>query len=80
MPKKNNRTVSKSGNMWSNKKNSNKRTSSNHKTQKEAIKTAKKSIKQDGGGELTIMGKNGKIRDKITVAPGNDPCPPKDKN
>jgi hypothetical protein len=30
-----------------------------------------------GGGELSIKGRNGKIRDKKTISPGKDPYPPK---
>ncbi len=65
---------------WGNKKNSNSRDSSVHKTQKEAQKRAKEQIKKDGGGELTTKGRDGKIREKNTIPPGNDPFPPKDKN
>jgi len=36
-------------------------------------------LKNQGGGELTIKAKNGKIRSKDTIYPGNDPFPPKDK-
>jgi len=32
-----------------------------------------------GGGELTVMGRNGRIRSKDTIPPGNDPCPPRDR-
>jgi len=32
-----------------------------------------------GGGELTTKGVNGTIRSKDTIAPGNDPNPPRDK-
>ena len=32
-----------------------------------------------GGGELTTMGIHGKIVSKDTIAPGNDPCPPRDR-
>jgi hypothetical protein len=34
---------------------------------------------RSGGGELKVMGRDGKIRSKDTIAPGNDPNPPKDK-
>jgi hypothetical protein len=34
-------------------------------------------LKNQGGGELTIKGVNGRFRDKDTVTPGNDPYPPK---
>ena len=32
-----------------------------------------------GGGEVRIHRRDGKIRDSDTVAPGNDPFPPRDK-
>lgn len=54
--------------------------SSHHQTQKEAEARAKEIVANAGGGEVTIHGKGGQIRDKDTVAPGNDPCPPKDKS
>ncbi len=47
-------------------------------TQKEAEKLAKEFASNSGGGEVRIHGRDGKIRDSDTVAPGNDPCPPKD--
>ena len=49
-------------------------------TQKEAEKIAKELSGNSGGGEVRIHGLDGKIRDSDTVAPGNDPCPPIDKN
>jgi hypothetical protein len=30
-------------------------------------------LQNQGGGELTIIGRDGKIRSKDTIAPGNDP-------
>ena len=54
------------------------RASSVHHTQAEAITRARQMLENDGGGELTIHGANGRIRDSDTVAPGNDPSPPKD--
>ena len=77
---KNNRTVYLTANGdWANKKNGNIRPSKLYDTQKAASEDAYTKIKNDGGGELTIMGTDHKIRRKITVPPGNDPCPPKDK-
>ncbi|MDP3984720.1 MAG: DUF2188 domain-containing protein [Acidimicrobiia bacterium] len=32
-----------------------------------------------GGGEVTIHGRDGRIRDSDTVPPGHDPNPPRDK-
>jgi hypothetical protein len=36
-------------------------------------------LKNQGGGELTTKGVDGRIRSKDTIAPGKDPNPPKDK-
>jgi len=63
---------------WSNKRNDADRASGIHDTQKEAGKEARKMLKKQGGGELTTMGRDGKIRSKDTIAPGHDPNPPKD--
>jgi hypothetical protein len=65
--------------MWVNKRNDKDNASSLHSTQKEAEDAAKEMLKNQGGGELTIKGANGQIRDKNTIKPGNDPFPPKDK-
>ena len=49
-------------------------------TQSEAEKLAKRLSAASGGGEVAIHKPNGgPIRDKDTVSPGNDPCPPRDK-
>lgn len=64
---------------WANKKDSASKSSSVHDTQKDAAKAAKKNLNNQGGGELKIMGRNGKIRSKDSISPGNDPFPPKDK-
>ncbi|WP_084456877.1 DUF2188 domain-containing protein [Desulfogranum mediterraneum] len=63
---------------WANKRNDAGRASSVHSTQKEAIDTAREMLNNQGGGELTTKGVNGRIRSKDTIAPGNDPCPPRD--
>lgn len=55
-----------------------KRASAHEKTQAEAEKRAKEIVGNAGGGEAVIHGRDGRIRDKDTVAPGNDPNPPKD--
>jgi hypothetical protein len=49
------------------------------RTQGQAEKAAKESARLGGGGEITIHRPDGKIRDKDTIAPANDPFPPKDK-
>jgi hypothetical protein len=69
-----------SDNSWVNKRNDADKASSIHKTQSEAVKTAKAMLVNQGGGELVIKGQHGApIRSKDTIAPGNDPNPPKDK-
>jgi len=64
---------------WENKRNDAEKASSLHLTQGEAEKQAKEMLRNQGGGELTIKGLDGKIRSKDTIAPGRDPNPPKDK-
>ncbi len=80
MSKKNSRTVSKRPDgTWQNKKDDASRASSVHNTQADAVNAARDMLHNSGGGELTTMGRDGKIRSKDTIAPGNDPLPPKDK-
>lgn len=43
------------------------------RTQSEGIDRARDILKNDGGGELQVRGRNGTIRKQDTVAPGNDP-------
>lgn len=63
---------------WVNKKNSAEKASSLHSTQKEAENSARTMLKNQGGGELTTKGLNGKIRSKDTIGGGNDPRSIKD--
>ena len=79
MSKKRDRTVyRRDDGKWVNKKNSSSKASSVHDTQGEARDTARGMLKNQGGGELTIKGRDGRIRSKDTVSPGHDPNPPKD--
>lgn len=48
-------------------------------TQSAAESSAKRSVAKEGGGEVRIHGRDGRIRDSDTVKPGRDPNPPKDK-
>ena len=64
---------------WANKRNDSERASSLHDTQKAALDAAKDLLQNQGGGELTTKGLDGRIRSKDTIAPGNDPFPPRDK-
>lgn len=63
---------------WANKRNDASRPSSVHDRQSDAIDAARGMLTSQGGGELTTKGVNGRIRSKDTIAPGNDPNPPKD--
>lgn len=63
---------------WANKCNDASRPSSVHRTQKEAEDAARRMLHNQGGGELATKGVNGQIRSKDTIAPGNDPNPPRD--
>ena len=47
-------------------------------TQAAGTGKARTLLSGDGVGEIVIHGRNGQIRDSDTVAPGNDPDPPKD--
>jgi hypothetical protein len=67
------------GKGWANKRNSAERPEAYYQTQKSAEDAARQNLINAGGGELSIKGENGKIRDKNTIGKGNDPCPPKDK-
>jgi Uncharacterized protein conserved in bacteria (DUF2188) len=62
---------------WDIKKPGASRSSGHTDTQGEAVRRAKEIVRNDGGGEVRIHGRDGRIRDSDTVAPGNDPYPPK---
>ncbi len=63
---------------WVNKRNDSDRATSVHVTQGDAANAAHENLQNQGGGELTIKGRDGKIWSKDTIKPGNDPNPPKD--
>lgn len=65
--------------VWVNKKLDAERASGLHDTQGEAAAEAKEMLQNAGGGELIIKGRDGRIRSKDTIAPGNDPNPPRDR-
>lgn len=79
MTKGRDRIVYKGQDGWVNKRNDAERASSIHKTQADAVKAAHTNLSNQGGGELTIKGRDGQIRSKDTIAPGNDPNPPRDR-
>jgi hypothetical protein len=63
---------------WDIKKPGGTRSSGHEKTQSDAVRRAKDIVANQGGGEVRVHGRDGKIRDSDTVAPGNDPFPPRD--
>lgn len=79
MSKGRDRTVSRRPDgTWENKRNDKDRASSVHDTQGAAIDAARGMLETQGGGELTVKGRDGKIRSKDTIPPGRDPHPPHD--
>ena len=79
MSKDQDRTVyRRSDGKWVNKRNDSDRATSVHDTQSDAQNAARQNLQNQGGGELTTKGRDGKIRSKDTIKPGNDPNPPKD--
>lgn len=79
MSKGRDRTISRrKDGSWANKRNDADKASSLHDTQKEAIDAARDMLRNQGGGELITKGRDGRIRSKDTIPPGNDPSPPID--
>jgi hypothetical protein len=73
------RHVVRDGKKWVVKKPGAERASSRHDTQHEADQRAADILRNAGGGERVTHGRDGRIRSKDTIAPGNDPNPPRDK-
>lgn len=65
---------------WDVKKPGSARAAAHEQTQSAAINRARDIVRKGGGGEVRIHGKDGRIRDSDTIAPGRDPNPPRDKH
>ncbi|RVH60089.1 DUF2188 domain-containing protein [Sinorhizobium meliloti] len=78
MPK-NDRYVVRHGSDWAVKKGGVDKPESVHGKQSDAERSAKSTVRDNGGGEVRIQGRDGRWRDSDTIAPGNDPNPPRDK-
>lgn len=70
--------VYKSGDGWAAKRDDASRASSVHDTQAAAYDAARGYAARgyagnNGGGDVSIHGRDGQIREKNTIAPGNDP-------
>ncbi|WP_211979087.1 DUF2188 domain-containing protein [Brevibacterium sp. W7.2] len=68
-----NYAVVKRGDQWAAIGLGNSRASSVHDTQSDAYIAARGYSANNGGGEVQIHGLDGRIRDKNTIPPGNDP-------
>lgn len=79
MGKKTDRYVVKHEDGWAVKAPGASRASAVTPTQKQAEARAKEIVRNQGGGEVRIQGRDGKIRDSDTVRKGRDPNPPRDK-
>jgi Uncharacterized protein conserved in bacteria (DUF2188) len=64
---------------WDVKKPGADRSSGHFDRQSDAIDRAKEILGRDAGGEAVIHGTDNLIRNSDTVAPGNDPFPPRDR-
>jgi hypothetical protein len=62
---------------WANKRNDADKASSVHPTQEAAVDAARENLKNQGGGEVTVQGRDGKFVRKDTIAPGHDNFPPR---
>jgi hypothetical protein len=76
MSKPQDRIIHKAPGGWANSRNGAERAEGIYPTQREAIEAGRRNLRNAGGGELAIQGENGRFRDKLTIAPGNDPFPP----
>ena len=65
--------------LWANKRNDAERPSSLHRTQESAEQAARVNLRNQGGGELSTKGLDGRIRSKDTIEPGNDPRSVRDR-
>jgi Uncharacterized protein conserved in bacteria (DUF2188) len=73
MSKPNSRTVTPDGDDWTVEKPGASRASSRHDTQADAIDAARGYLEGEGGGELKIKGRDGRVRAQDTIPHGNDP-------
>lgn len=67
------------GGGWDVKKPGASRSSAHLDLQRDADRRAGEILRNEGGGERITQGRDGKIRSKDTIAPGNDPNPPRDR-
>jgi hypothetical protein len=76
---KNDRYVVKHGNDWAVKGAHAQRASGVYGTQAQAEQAAKSIVRNQGGGEVRIQGRDAHFRDSDTVGKGHDSFPPRDR-
>ena len=69
--------ISKTANGWKSTISGNERASFTDKTQQGVYQKQRDSFRDGTGGEISIQGLNGKIREKNTISPMKDYNPPK---
>jgi hypothetical protein len=79
MSKGRDRTVYHKEGGWAEKRNDAGRAGGIYKTQDDAVRAARETLRNQGGGELIVKGRDGRIRSKDTIPPGRDPNPPRDR-
>lgn len=79
MPRNERHVVPNPGGGWDVKAPNAGRSSGHFDTKIEAENRGREILGNDRGGELVIHDQRGRIIDSDTVAPGNDPFPPRDK-
>ena len=65
--------VCKQGDDWVGKREDASRASVRADTQKAAYDATRDEAARNGGGDISVHGRNGQIRDKNTIAPAKDP-------
>lgn len=65
--------VFKDGDDWVSKRAGASRASSRHDTQADAYDATRGYTANNGGGDVSVHGRDGQIRYKNTIAPGSDP-------
>jgi len=78
MPRNERHTVPNPGGGWDVKKPHAERSSGHFDRKSDAFARSKEILGNIGGGEAVEHDKRGVIRNSDTVAPGNDPFPPRD--
>lgn len=64
---------------WDVRKPGGNRSSAHTETKDPAVDRAREIVRNTGGGEVVIHGRDGRIQDSDTVPPGHDPNPPRDR-